>query len=108
MLARRLRQLQRAYSSITLVDFARAVGYPNPNQVTADILSRIQWPVDGQFVEPQDNLLFRKLLAEAAKPEFGAEESKNGWAVEEEKKEQWSAETLQRLVTHANFLDRAL
>lgn len=106
-MARRLKEIQRAYSSITLVDFAKSIGYLEPNSAVKDILSKLKWQISANnFIEPNDNAEFQQSLKNAINIEFGGELDCNLSKATIEKP--LSAETLKLLVEYSDYLDRPL
>jgi hypothetical protein len=105
--ALRLKQILRAYSTISIESFIKALGYAGQSNVIEEILTQLQWTVDQGYIVPTETEACRQMINTAQKAEFGPDfasvEAGNG-----EKKEKLSAEALQRLVKFAEFLDRPL
>jgi len=111
LLARRLKEILRAYSVITTQHFFTSIGYARQGyeEKIQDLLARLQWTVDQDgFIHPTETEGFRELVGSAQNADFGPERSSMIIREEGEKKEHFSADALQRLVTFSEFLDRPL
>ncbi|KAI6175484.1 hypothetical protein M3Y97_00694000 [Aphelenchoides bicaudatus] len=107
ILSRRLRQIIRAYSAISLKDFSQSLGFAEPNAKVQEILQKLQWPVSAdQFVEPKDTEAFKNLLKSICSEEFAPLELDKEKKAKETNK--FSVEALQRLAKYADLLDRPL
>lgn len=103
LLVRRIRHIQRAYSTISLRDFVSALGFSEPNQQSQEILTQLQWNVGADnFIEPRETDSFRQAINRACRiEEFGPEEDANKRSSDQG----LSGEDLRRLIKYSDLLD---
>ncbi|KAI6175552.1 hypothetical protein M3Y97_00701700 [Aphelenchoides bicaudatus] len=107
VLARRLRQILRAYSSISFEGLCKTLGSANQGDNVQAFLQQIQWPLgEDQFVEPKDTEAYCQFIQNSFNAQFGPEFVLNPKPSAPSDYNGLSMNTLQDLMNYAELLEQ--